>query len=175
MQSNHGFTLIELVTTLAILAILLSFAIPNVIRWKADHQIHGATTHLMHVLQHARLRAVKDNKKVIVSFDPDADGRLAGDYLIFVDNGLDKETYWTQEPDEPIVYQGHIKNGIEVLDISFAGGKPRLRFDPLGLPNGLGGHIYLSNGRDLYLGIHVNLNGSTRMVRSRTGERGTWR
>ena len=174
MQNRYGFTLIELITTIAIIAILMTISLPNFIRWKTDHRIHVVTTHLMHVLQHARLCAVKENHKVIISFDPDGDGHLKDDYLIFVDNGSDKETFWTRQQDERIVYQGHINKGIEVLDISFAGGKPRIRFDPLGLPNGLGGHVYLSNGRNMYLGIHVNLNGSMRMVRSRTGERGTW-
>jgi len=174
MRTVKGFTLLEMITVVAIVGILMALGIPNYKGWQSSRQLRIARTHLCHVLQHARLCAVKENRKVIVSFDPDGDGQIQGHYVVFVDNALDQKTFWTQEPDERTVYQGRIPHEIDVLDISFAGGKPRVRFDPLGLPNGLGGHIYLTNRQRKYLGIHVNINGSSRRVRSDTGEKGTW-
>jgi len=174
MRPNNGFTLIELLTVIAIFGILMALSIPNLKGWQTNRQLRIATTSVYHVLQHARLCAVKENKKVIVSFDPHGNREITGDYIVFVDNGLDSQTFWTRDPDERIVQRGRIPEGIELFDVSFAGGIPRIRYDPLGLPNGFGGHVYLTNSQNRYLGVHVNITGSPRIVKSENGRRGTW-
>jgi len=174
MRRHAGFTLVELIIVMAILAILTAWTIPNVQAWKTGYQLRAATMQLHQVIQQARLYAVKQHSKVIVNLDPDNDRKLAGDFLVFVDNGEDQQTFWTREPDEQLLHRGRLKSPIRFLKVSFAGGVPRLRFNPLGLPNGFGGHIYLTNGAGRFRGIHVNINGRARMVTSRTGAHGTW-
>jgi prepilin-type N-terminal cleavage/methylation domain-containing protein len=174
MRPQHGFTLIELLMVISILGILMALTIPNFKGWQNNRKLRLATTQLYHVLQHARLCAVKENQKVIVSFDPHGNRKITGDYIAFVDNGLDRQTFWTREPDERLIQFGHISKDVKLYDVSFAGGIPRIRYDPLGLPNGFGGHIYLTNSQNRYLGIHVNITGSPRIVKSENGRRGTW-
>ncbi len=174
MRHHPGFTLIELITIMAILGILTALTIPNLSAWKTGYQLRSATMQLHQMLQQARLYAVKQHSKVIVNFDPDNDGKLEGDYIAFVDNGLDDHTFWTREPDEQLLKRERLKGNVRFLKVSFAGGKPRLRFDPMGLPNGFGGHIYLTGGFRRFRGMHVNINGRSRMVSSRTGVRGSW-
>ncbi len=174
MRCHLGLTLIELITVIAVLSILTTIAIPNVHAWKSGYQLRAATMQLHQVLQHARLYAVRQHGKVIVNFDPDNDGQLEGEYIAFVDNGLDDQTIWTLDPDEKLLYQGRLKGKVRFLKVSFAGGIPRLRFNSLGLPNGFGGHIYLTNGSGRFRGIHVNINGRSRTVSSQTGAKGTW-
>ena len=174
MRIHAGFTLIELVITVAVISTMSAIAVPNVLHWIDNYRLTGAVTDLLVVMQHARIRAAKEHAHVVITFDPDEDGRIDGEYLVFVDNGIDPKTRWTREPDERIIYRGSMPPGIEMQKASFAGGIPRTRFNSMGFPNGLGGHVYLSNSRKKYLGIHLNLNGNPRIVKSDSGEKGTW-
>ena len=45
---------------------------------------------------------------------------------------------------------------------AFAGGSPRIRFDGRGLPNGLGGHVYLRNSKDNFRGLVMSMVGRIR-------------
>jgi prepilin-type N-terminal cleavage/methylation domain-containing protein len=175
MRIHPGFTLIELVITVAVISTMSAIAVPTFLHLMDNHKLTSAVTDLMVVMQHARIRAAKEHAHVVVTFDPDGDGNIDGKYLVFVDNGIDPKTRWSREPDERIIYRGSMPQGIEMQKASFAGGIPRTRFNTMGFPNGLGGHVYLSNSRKKYLGIHLNLNGNPRIVRSDTGEKGTWK
>jgi len=174
MRRNLGFTILELITVMAILSILTALSIPNIYAWKTGYQLRAATMQIHQVLQRARLYAVRQHSKVIVNFDPENNGKLPGKYIAFVDNGLNDQTIWTREPDEKLLYRGQLKGNVRFLKVSFAGGIPRLRFNRLGLPNGFGGHVYLSGAPGHFRGIHVNINGRSRIVKSRTGAMGTW-
>jgi type IV fimbrial biogenesis protein FimT len=174
MTTESGFTLIELLIVVAIFSIISAITIPSMVGWRAGYKLKRATRDLLMVLQHARRGAVKANKKVIVTFTPEGHSLSDGWYTAFVDNGADKNTFWTRQTDEHIVKKGRIPEGIRFHDVSFAGGIPRIRFNGLGLPNGFGGHIYLTDTKNKFMGIHININGSPRIVRSKSGLKGSW-
>ncbi len=174
MKQNKAFTILELVVTLAILGTLSGIAIPQVGKWLRNARLHSAAIDLFVDIQHARMVAVKENRNVIVTFDPDGDGALDGTYVVFVDNGHSKSALWTREIDERIVRKGSLPPGVQLLKASFAGGVPKTRFNHMGFPNGLGGHVYMCSKPGAYMGIHVNINGNPRIVKSDNGETGTW-
>ena len=86
MHKNSGFTFIELMTTIAIIAVLAAIAIPNMIGWRSGTKMQGAVENLRGDLQWAKLKAVQENEFVTVLF-------LAGGtrYQLFMD-GLINES-----------------------------------------------------------------------------------
>jgi type IV fimbrial biogenesis protein FimT len=80
MKDNSGFTLMELMVVVAILAILSAIAVPNMIRWRNNAQFQGGIDTLTGDLAAAKQSTIRLNSNAIVSF-------TANDYTIFIDNG----------------------------------------------------------------------------------------
>lgn len=62
--ASAGFSLIELVVTLAIFGILIAAGVPSFTQWVADTQIRNATESLQSGLQRARVEALRRNRNV---------------------------------------------------------------------------------------------------------------
>ena len=60
MSRSKGFTVIELVVVLAIIAILTAIGLPMGLRWKADYRFSSATRSLSNAVLMARMRAIEN-------------------------------------------------------------------------------------------------------------------
>jgi prepilin-type N-terminal cleavage/methylation domain-containing protein len=67
-QKNVGFTLIEMMVTVAVAAILLTVAIPSFTQMIDKKRLESAAENLYADLQFARAEAIKRNKTIRVSF-----------------------------------------------------------------------------------------------------------
>jgi type IV fimbrial biogenesis protein FimT len=67
-----GFSLIEMMVVVLILAIVAAIAIPNLIAWRSGMNLRAAVDILRSDLESARARAVKENARVTVAFIPTA-------------------------------------------------------------------------------------------------------
>lgn len=81
-----GFTLIEVVMTMVILATLAAVAIPGFAVWLPNYRLKSAARDLLSNLQLAKMGAVKQNKTWAVVFDP---GVTPGRYFICSDDSGD--------------------------------------------------------------------------------------
>jgi len=68
-KSEYGFTLIELVIAIAIIAILISTTVFSVIKLRPDWTLNRAARNLYSHMQMARMGAVKDNANWAVRFN----------------------------------------------------------------------------------------------------------
>ena len=64
-----GFTLVELMIVIAVIAILTAIAVPNIISWLPNYRAKAAARDLFSNMQKARMQAVKENGNIIIRFD----------------------------------------------------------------------------------------------------------
>ena len=94
MRKDTGFTLLELMVVIAIMATIAAIGTPNFLQWRSNSNLKGAAGNLRSDLELGKLRAIRDNANVAAIFT------LTG-YTIFVDNGAGANTNnWTFDADE---------------------------------------------------------------------------
>ena len=159
MRNESGFTLFELMVVLGIMAILASVAVPGYLGWLPKYRMRSAADDVLATLQHARLRAIRENGIVRVTFD------FANDsYLVFVDNGAGANAdNGTQEADEATVKNGRMPAGIDLKDGASDPLGPLVRFTRRGLPTAASGNIDIANGA-LKRTINLTLGGSASIL-----------
>jgi hypothetical protein len=118
-------------------------------------------------MQLARLRAVRDNADVVVSFDIVND-----DYQAFVDNGEGaggNAGNGVRDGTERFVQSGQMPAGVDLWNTTF--GATRV-FNGRGLPNG-SGDVHMRNSQNRFMGIRLSITGNSRVIESSDGG-ATW-
>ena len=81
MRKDKGFTLIEMMVVIAIMAIVSAIAIPNFYSYAAGMKLRSASRDLYSTLQNTRMKAIRQNTRWAVEF-------TASSYRV-VDCGVD--------------------------------------------------------------------------------------
>lgn len=105
----------ELMTVIAILAVLLSIAIPNFLGAAPARRLESAATAIQSALQRARMTAVKDNRCVVIVFTS-GNNR----YRIFADDGdvtPVNACNKIQDAGEPDLKTGELPAGVELTTL----------------------------------------------------------
>ncbi len=162
LRNKSAFTQVELTVVIAIIAILAAIAVGGFIFWLPKYRLNSAANELQAMIQAARLRAVKDNARVVILLDPNADGDLDGDYMAFMDDEAGGASEWTREPaTEPLVKMGQLPPGVRFENITF--GDNRFRYNSRGFLLGINGHIDLTNSRNAAKRITLYVSGNSRV------------
>jgi prepilin-type N-terminal cleavage/methylation domain-containing protein len=165
-RGSCGVTLLELMTVLAIIAIAAGIAVPNLISWRKNLQLRSETDRLFRLVYHARARAAKERRTVVVAFDTDRNA-----FSAFVDDGTGGGTAGDERCNgaERVLQRGTLTDSVNMYKASFSGGVPRLTFNPMGLPNRFGSVRIRNASRTLYRQISISRSGFTRVKTSEDG------
>jgi type IV fimbrial biogenesis protein FimT len=104
MRKNKGFTLLEIIVVVGILALATAIAVPNMINWRIRAQLRSAAENLKLDLLSAKSRAARENTDVFFLLDPDQ-----GSYRIYFQRSGADETSVISRSLPPSVhfYTGH--------------------------------------------------------------------
>ncbi len=91
ITDKRGFTLIELIVTISIFAVVMAIAIPSFLTYRPTMRLKGAARDISSAFQFARMKAVSENNTFAVKF-------TGNSYSIYDDNDNDDKYADTVDP-----------------------------------------------------------------------------
>jgi prepilin-type N-terminal cleavage/methylation domain-containing protein len=134
MDRESGFTLVELIIVVAMVAVISAFALPNFLDWLPNYRLRAAAHDLFSNFQKAKLEAIKRNINTTVCF-------TSGGYEIFVDQNVDFVKDGAEEAVAEVAWDGYKSVSIDYGAITFdkSSGLACIAFRPNGMPADHGG------------------------------------
>jgi type IV fimbrial biogenesis protein FimT len=168
MQKQSGFTLLELMVTIAIFAVISAIAIPSFIGWVPRYKLGGAARDVLAVLQKTRLQAVKDNTDYTITFNTANEA-----YTAFIDDGAgtpdedpvdgipDGRANGLREATETLLVAKPLPSGINITGTTLTGNS--VSFSSQGLASEAGA-INMQNARGETRRIQLQIAGGARIL-----------
>ncbi len=163
MNRQSGFTLIELCVGIAIFAVLVMIAIPNMIRWRTNTQLNTFGREVFSAIQYCRVEAARRNCFVVLDFDDDGNGKVER-YVAWADDGegtADADQNGTpdgaennvRDGDETVFFEVVLPDNIKIPTLPFGAGLGLTRFNSRAIPS-FAGPVTITNPR---LGRTINI------------------
>lgn len=170
MKRQSGFTAIELILVLAILAIMAAVAIPGWVSVLPNMRLKSAVRNLKSDLMLAQQRAIRENASVAILLST-----ASNSYTVFLDNGTGagEANNWSRDASEELIRTVTMPTSVTLDLASFGTGlQPRVCFNGRGLPNEAG-EVRLSNTKNIIRRIDLSVTGRAKIQISSDGG-GTW-
>jgi type IV fimbrial biogenesis protein FimT len=163
---QEGFTMVELMIAMGIIAIMAAIAVPSIISWLPNYRLKAAASEMISNFQKAKLEAVKRNTDVVITFTK-ANATQAGSYQIFVDDNPGNGAFDAGE--RVLVDHKPMPKDVSLYNTTFPGNLTG--FNSRGLPtSGVATYFALMrNNNSRYYRIALSPAGSIRLQMSNDG------
>jgi len=134
MDEGQGFTLVELLIAVAVIASVLSLAVPGFVNWLPDYRLRSAVHDLFSNFQKAKMAAVKRNTNTVVCFN-------GSGYVIFIDPDQNFKKDGSDDAVAIVSWKDYKSVSLDPAAITFdsSSGQPCIGFRPDGIPADNGG------------------------------------
>jgi len=141
MRKIGGFTFIEAIIVIFILALIAGIGTPSILAWRSAAKLKGAADNLKGDLELAKLKAIQENGMVAINF-------TANTYTVFKDDGA---TQGVHDPSEDLYGSRTLPAGviIDLAETTFADdglGGQYTRFSGRGTANNGTAHLVNMSG-----------------------------
>lgn len=163
--NENGMTLVEVMVTVGIFAILLGMFGAGMKHWVPEYRFSNYVVDLQNAIQRARLSAVKNKADVFIEVD-----KTGGEYRVYLDDTSDSVNRGSLDAGDSLLDAASTPSDV-VYDELFGSGTDTLSqitFDVRGFSD-MSGEIHLKNINDSYKGVSLTLAGSSRIIRSGDG------
>ena len=159
MRKERGFSLVELITVIALLAILAAIAVPGYISWRSNSQLRRAALDVYSSLQKTKSEAVKRNILCAVTFS-------SSNFMAYVDNNGNLAYDAGEQIINTIPWSRYA--GVSWVSTTFNNPADSIAFAPDGLPrdnaNLLGsGEIIIRSQSNMQKRIEVLIAGTIKI------------
>jgi type IV fimbrial biogenesis protein FimT len=169
LKTATGFTLLETMIVLAIVAILVAAAVPNVLAWLSNYRLKAAASDLYANMQKAKSEALKRNCDVGITFSTVAFPAQGGGYMVFLDNGAGTDAgNAVQDVGETTLLTVAMPPGCTLEQASFNGTSTGYNSRGFPLGNRVGSAI-LRNNKSLWYRMSLSNSGYPKIRKSRDG------
>ena len=108
MRNKSGFTIMELMVVIAMLAVISALALPSFAGWRNDAKLRDAVSLLRGDIEMAKLRAVREDDFVAILFNTNG-------YTVFVDDGAGVDRGdWEIDPNEQVLQNRQMPAGVTI-------------------------------------------------------------
>lgn len=167
MPRQSGITLLELLVTLAIVAVLLAAGVPSFRAWVQNQELRGAAGRLASDLHFARRAAVDRGSRVTVCPGDERSGcrdvpAWEDGWIVFGDDNGDRR--W--QTDEPVLRSAPLLDGVTIRSST---ARRQLSFFPNGSAPGSNATLRLCDDRGAGDGrqVRIGLSGRIRTTSAR--------
>ena len=128
MYKESGFSLMEMMLVIAVIALLTAIAMPNMLSWREAAKLRGAVENIRGDLQLAKLKAVQEGGPVAILF-------LDDEYQVFVDTA----NAGVRDAGERLFRRRQLPSAVSIdLGNTDFNGNLYARFNNRGLPDDIG-------------------------------------